>query len=80
MTKSAATKLDDAFGAARSYLHAIRLATAGMQNQRDMCALGLLVERAEHELNQAQAVADTLLEDLTGWGPVDKSNNGEKSL
>lgn len=63
MTKTAATKLDDAFGAARSYLHAIRLAAAGMQNQRDMCALDLLAEQAEHELNQAQAVADTLLED-----------------
>ena len=63
MIKDASTRLEDAFGAARSYLHAIRLATAGMQNQRDMCALGLLVESAESELNQAQAVADTLLED-----------------
>lgn len=57
MTKTAATKLDDAFGAARSFLHAIRLAAAGM------CAIDLLAERAENELNQAQAVADTLLED-----------------
>lgn len=65
MTISPSTRLEDAFGAARSYLHAIRLAAAGMQNQRDMCALDLLAERAEHELNQAQAVADTLLEDRT---------------
>lgn len=63
MTKSAATKLDDAFGAARSYLHAIRMAAAGMQNQRDMCALNVLAESAEVALNQAQAIADTLLED-----------------
>jgi hypothetical protein len=73
MTKSASTKLEDAFGAARSYLHAMRLAAAGMQNQRDMCALDLLAEKAEDELNKAQAIADTLLDD----GPVDKSNNGE---
>jgi hypothetical protein len=75
-SRTASTKLEDAFGAARSYLHAIRLAAAGMQNQRDMCVLDLLVEQAEKELNQAQAVADTLLDSR----PVDKSNNGEKSL
>lgn len=63
MAKTASTKFDDAFGAARSYLHAIRMAAAGMQNQRDFCALDLLAERAEQELNQAQAVADTLVED-----------------
>jgi hypothetical protein len=63
MTKAAATKLEDAFGAARSYLHAIRLAAAGMQNQRDLCALDLLAEQVERELNQAQATTDTLLED-----------------
>lgn len=63
MTKTARTKLDDAFGAARSYLHAIRMAAAGMQNQRDKCALNVLAESAEVALIQAQAVADTLLED-----------------
>lgn len=63
MTKTATTKLEDAFGAARSYLHAIRMAAAGMQNQRDMCALNVLAESAEVALNQAQAIADTLLED-----------------
>lgn len=73
MTKDAGTRLEDAFGAARSYLHAIRLAAKSLQNQRDMCALDLLAEQAEHEINQAQAIADTLLDD----GPVDKSNNGE---
>ena len=63
MTKEASTRLEDAFGAARSYLHAIRLAAKGLPNTRDMCALDLLAEQAEHEINQAQAVADTLLED-----------------
>lgn len=62
MKESAAIKLDDAFGAARSFLHAIRLAAQGLSD-RDMCAFDLLAERAEHELNQAQAIADTLLED-----------------
>ena len=43
MTEFPAAKLEDAFGAARSYLHAIRrLASAGLSNQRDMCALDLL--------------------------------------
>lgn len=74
MTKTAATKLEDAFGAARSYLHAIRLAAAGMKNQRDMCALDLLADRAEAEINTAQGIVDTL-----GACPVEKSNNGEKS-
>lgn len=66
MTKDAATKLDDAFGAARSYLHAIRRAAASMQNmrnQRDMCALDLLAEQAEDEINRAQEAADEMLED-----------------
>lgn len=63
MTKDASTRLEDAFGAARSYLHAIRLAAKSLPNPRDMCALDLLAEQAEHEINQAQAVADTLLED-----------------
>lgn len=64
MTKSAAPKLEDAFGAARSYLHAIRrLASAGLNSSRDMCALDLLAERAENELNEAQVVIDTLPED-----------------
>jgi hypothetical protein len=62
MTKTASSKLDDAFGAARSYLHAIRLAAAGMQNQRDMCALDLLAEQAEHEINQAQEACDEIRE------------------
>lgn len=62
MTETASTKLEDAFGAARSYLHAIRLAAAGMQNQRDMCALDLLAERAEHELNQAQETCGEIAE------------------
>ncbi|UDF29961.1 UNVERIFIED_ORG: hypothetical protein LHK14_01180 [Roseateles sp. XES5] len=62
--RTATNKLEDAFGAARSYLHAIRMAAAGLQNDRDMCALDLLAEQAEHELNQAQAIADTLMEDV----------------
>jgi len=62
MTESPANKLEDAFGAARSYLHAIRLAAAGMQNQRDMCAFDLLAEQAEHEINQAQEACDELAE------------------
>lgn len=40
------------------------MAAAGLQNDRDMCALDLLAEQAEHELNQAQAIADTLMEDV----------------
>jgi hypothetical protein len=64
MTTSPSTRLEDAFGAARSYLHAIRrLASAGLNSSRDMCALDLLAERADNELNEAQAVIDTLLED-----------------
>lgn len=72
MTDTARVKLDDDFGAARSFLHAIRLAAQGLSD-RDMCALDLLGEKAEDELNKAQAIADTLLD----VGPVDKSNNGE---
>jgi hypothetical protein len=74
MTKDAATRLEDAFGAARSYLHAIRLAAKALPRSRDMCAFDLLAEQAEHEINQAQEATDTLLS-----APVDKSNNGEKS-
>lgn len=33
-----------------------------------------------HRLSVRFLMADTLLEDLTGRGSVDKSNNGEKSL
>lgn len=62
MTKSAFTKLDDAFAAARSYLHAIRLAAKSLPNQRDMCALDLLAEQAEHEINLAQEASDELVE------------------
>ena len=72
MIDTSRVKLDDAFGAARSFLRAIRLAAQGLSD-RDMCAFDLLGEKAEDELNKAQAIADTLLDD----GPVDKSNNEE---
>lgn len=65
MTKSAATKLDDAFGAARSYLRAIRLMseTIFQGSGDDYCALLTMLDGAAREINQAQAVSDTLLED-----------------
>ena len=63
MNKTAETKLEDAFGAARSYLHAIRLAAAGMKNERDVCAFDLLAESVERELNRAQAITDTMMEE-----------------
>lgn len=63
MSQTPHQRLEDAFGAARSYLHAIRrLASAGLTNDRDMCALDLLAERAEAEINTAQGILDTARE------------------
>ncbi|MCO5140853.1 MULTISPECIES: hypothetical protein [unclassified Shinella] len=53
MPQTPSQRLEDAFGAARSYLHALRLAAQGFKDPRDMWALDLLAEQAEHELNQA---------------------------
>ncbi|WP_432344778.1 hypothetical protein WMC41_16130 [Shinella yambaruensis] len=65
MTKTAATKLDDAFGTARSCLHAMRLMTETIfqGSGKDYCSLLTMIDGAERAINDAQAVADTLLED-----------------
>lgn len=62
MTQPPHQRLEDAFGAARSYLHAIRLAAQGLKNDRDMCALDLLAESAEAEISEAQAIVENHME------------------
>lgn len=62
MAQTPSQRLEDAFGAARSYLHAIRLAAQGLKNPRDMCALDLLAEAVETEISEAQAIVENYVE------------------
>ena len=65
MRKSAATKLEDAFGAARSNLRTMRLMmeTIFQGSGDDYCALLTMLDYTLREVNDAQEAADTLLED-----------------
>lgn len=63
MAATSNQKVEDAFGAARSYLHAIRMAAQALKNPRDMCAFDLLAEAAEAEIQTAQEIFDDLRED-----------------
>lgn len=74
MTKPASTKLDDAFGAVRSYLHTMRLMTETIfqGSGKDYCALLTMIDGVGREIDRAQDVADTIVHT-----PVDKSNSGE---
>lgn len=66
MTNPAATKLDDAFGAARSYLRAIRLMseTIFQGSGDDYCALLTMLDGAALQINLAQEATDELAEAL----------------
>lgn len=55
-------KIDDALGAAQSYLHAIkRLAETVLGGEgKDYCALDLLADSAIREINEAFRVVDNM--------------------
>lgn len=62
MSRSAANKLDDAFGAARSYLHAMRLMVETIFQGKgdDYCAILTVIDSVETEINDAQELCDEL--------------------
>lgn len=64
MTKTAASKLDDAFGAARSNLRTMRLMmeTIFQGSGDDYCALLTMLDYLGHEINRAQAACDEIME------------------
>lgn len=57
--------IDDALGAAHSFLHALRIASEAKfkESSEDCCAFLLLIDRAQLEIANAQDVIDNLLED-----------------
>ncbi len=60
-------EIEDALGAAHSFLHAIKMATEGCEalggGGRDYCALQLLVEAAQAEINKALTAFDRFWEE-----------------
>lgn len=67
--------LEDALGAARSYLHAIKLAVEGsLKGGDDYCAFLLLIEAIGNELKTAQQIIDRH-PGTAGLAPVDIGEN-----
>ncbi|MEF0939605.1 hypothetical protein [Rhizobium sp. BR 362] len=61
---STKTEFEDSLGAARSFLHAIKMAAESLSDNRENCAFQILAEAADKEIINAQNLVDTLPEKL----------------
>lgn len=73
------TQFRDSLGAAESYLHAIKMAFGSSRGtpgrDKDCCALVLLLDAAQREIGEAQALVDDMEDQHQAVDDVDIGEN-----